>query len=144
MVVKRVFGFMQIAKEIIIATPGLTAQEIYIKASDVARKQGRHLSAAKDPQGSLVATLHKHHPHYGLERRKIGREFRYYPVGSKEIVPLGASANGNPAGGCLQLPDELEQRIDALVSLGRFRDKEEAQRELIGIGLATLMSKLAS
>lgn len=144
MLVKRVVGFMQLARQIVSQTPGLTAQEVYKRANEMAKQQGRRLSAAKSPQGSLVATLHKHHPYYGLDRRKVGREFRYYPAGSNGSVELRPSTATSPTTSCLGLPSEVDTRLEALVNLGRFRDKEEAQRELISIGLQTLMAKLAS
>lgn len=140
---KRIVGFMASARQIVQQTPGLTAQEVYKRANEMAKQRGTKLSAAKSPQGSLVATLHKHHAPYGLERRRVGRQYLYYINAASPASPpaTGIATNSNVS---LTLPEEVDKRLEALVSLGRFRDKQEAQRELISIGLQTLMAKLAS
>ena len=141
---KRIIGFMGLARQVILQTPGLTAQEVYTKATEIAKLRNRRLSASGNPQNSLVATLHKHYSHYGLERREgIGREFRFYPEGS-EMPPARTGVTSSPNGCCLALPPELDKRLEALVNLGRFPDKHKAQQELIAMGLQTLMAKLAS
>ena len=143
MLPKRITGFMDLAQQIVDQTPGLTAQEIYRRACEIAKPQNRKLSAAKSPQGSLVATLHKHYSHYGLTRKRVGREFQYFPVTSGNSPPK-TPATVAPDHCCLTLPNELNNRLDALVSLGRFQNKCEAQRELVAIGLEVLLAKLAS
>ena len=143
---RRIVGFMELARQIINKTPGLTAQEVYRRADEIARQEGRKLSAAKSPQGSLVATLHKHHAQYGLRREKDGRGYRYYPANlSFETPPsatIGPVATSN--GCCLALPPELDKQLDALISLGRFNDRHEAQQALIAMGLQTMVAKLTS
>jgi len=136
---KRIVGFMDLARRIVSQTPDLTAQEIYKRAKDVAEKQNKKISAAKSPQGSLVATLHKHHKQYGLERRRVGREFHYFVEGFRHSHAGSVTMSDNS---CLVLSAEVNARVEALVSLGRFPNKEEAQRDLISIGLDTLLAKL--
>ena len=141
---KRIVGFMELARQILNQTPGLRAQEVYKRANEMAKQQGRKLSASKSPQGSLVATLHKHHAHYGLKRERVGREYLYYPrdPGIAPASPAAAGIATSSNGCCLNLPAELHKRVEALVNLGRFRDEQEAQQELIAIGLQTLMARL--
>ena len=141
--VKRVGGFMELARQIVRQTPGLTAQEVYKRANEVAKQRDKKLSAAKSPQASLVATLHKHYGQHGLERKLIGREFHYSPadVGASQG---GMGINAGSGGCCRTLSSELDNRIDALVKLGRFPDKQTAERELVTIGIEALIAKLAS
>ena len=139
---RRVVGFMGLAREILTKTPGLTAQEVYRRANEIARQENRSLSAAMSPQGSLVATLHKHHESYGLERRQVGRQYRYFPAGSG-MSRGGTGATVSTDDCCLALPAEVDKGLEALVTLGRFSDKHDARQELIAIGLQTLMAKLA-
>lgn len=146
MAAKRIVGFMDLARQILGQTPGLTAQEVYRRANELSKLQGKKLSAAKSPQGSLVATLHKSHVQFGLKRHKIGRDYLFYPANSQidsqssSFAPRSTSSDEDG----LSLPPDVEKRLDALVDLGRFRDKEEAQRELITIGLDTLLARLAN
>ena len=142
---KRVGGFMRLARDIVDANPGLTAQEIYARADAIATQKGIRLSAARSAQGSLVATLHKHYTDYGLERKQRGRQFHYYLKGAAEGHGLPKASHASETGGCcLDLPEEDNRRLDALISLGRFKDKQEAQRELVALGLQSLLAKLTS
>ena len=141
MLPRRVVGFMGLACQIVKQTPGLTAQEVYRRASDMAKHDNKRLSAAKSPQGSLVATLHKHYHAYGLQRKRVGREYQYYPAALPATT--GGAAILATFDGRIALPPESEKQVEALVNLGRFSNKEEAQRELIAIGLKTLLAKLA-
>lgn len=77
----RIPGFIRLARSIIQAEPGLTAQEIVFRALQSSETTGVPLSASKNPEGSLAATLHKVHGDYGLERRP-GEDgvYRYYSV----------------------------------------------------------------
>ena len=83
---KRITGFMPLARNIVLKFPGLKAQEVYQMV--MAEHPGEVLSASANPEGSLVATLHKHHRQYGLERRRdsTGR-YRYYPRGTSQAIP---------------------------------------------------------
>lgn len=140
---RRIVGFMALAREIVFQTPGLTAQEIYRQAADIAKLQSKVLSAAESPQASLVATLHKHHRKFGLERKKVGREYQYYSVISelRDVADTNSDTLGKD---WLALPEELEKWIDALVNLGRFPNRQTAQKELIAIGAQTLIAKIAN
>ena len=146
MVAKRIVGFMDSARQIIFDTPGLSAQEVYRRASELAKRQGKNLSAAQNPQGSLVATLHKSHMQFGLKRQKIGRDYLFYPAKFALVsaTPSVAAQAPDNDGCCMSLPSDVDKRLEALVSLGRFQSKGEAQQELITIGLDTLLAKLAS
>lgn len=78
---RRIPGFIRIARNIIQAEPGLTAQEIVSRALENSETTGISLSAATNPEASLTATLHKVHGDYGLERRHGGDgRYRYYPM----------------------------------------------------------------
>ncbi len=139
---KRVTGFMQLAKEVIIGSPGLTAQEVYQKVRNVAKTRGVALSAATNPESSLVATLHKHHRQYDLERSKQAGHYRFFP---KQVTPTPHSPL-QPVNDdcCLDLSLEDTKRIKALVELGRYANKHDAYRGLIKTGLDTLLSKLSA
>src|SRR3989442_14312930 len=81
---KRVRGFSQAAKTYVEQHPGKTAQEVvrYLLGT------GAVQSAAQEPEGSLVATLHKHHVQVGLERRYDKGIYRYYATNGQGPPPL--------------------------------------------------------
>lgn len=139
---KRVPGFMALARQIVTQTPGLTAQEVV----EMAKRTGRVLSAAANPDGSLVATLHKHHSQFGLERRSDpGGRFRYYPkgIGQAPPTPTGQVSTAN-GGCCIGLSSEDLRRVRALVALGRYADEHDAHRDLVKKGLEEILSRLSA
>ena len=105
---KRITGFMPLAKSIIKANPGLTAQEVVSKAFEYSKQAGIPLSAAVNPEASLTATLHKIHKDYGLEReRGADGTFRYYTEGNAPADPITyefPSGSSSPASSDLSKP----------------------------------------
>ena len=89
---KRITGFMPLARQVVHDSPGLTAKEVYYQVARLAEAEGIPISAASNPQISLVATLAKAHKDFDLKREK-GRDgnWRYYPVteqASEDIAHL--------------------------------------------------------
>lgn len=117
---RRIPGFIRLARSIIQAEPGLTAQEIVSRALQNSETTGISLSAATNPEASLTATLHKVHGDYGLERRhgKDGR-YRYYPM--TQGITADPEVSGISSGPVSSNDPELveEPSIDALPSLSR-------------------------
>ena len=162
---KRVTGFMPLAKEVLDAEPGLTAQEIFPRVVQLAERRGIQISAASDPQASLVATLHKVYRDFGLVRvADKARRYRYYPEDQAphdttlvvprlhDIVkeqpqvmvvdpPKGDSPSTGP-GCCIHLSTADSKRIRALVDLGRYSNEHEAHSDLVKKGLESFLSKL--
>lgn len=174
---KRVTGFMPFAKELVYECPGLTAQEIYSAAVEYFDDQGKPLSAAQNPETSLVCTLHKSYQDYGLMRVKTaGRNYRFYPEGS---VPEESARNGSslprdshesvPAARTeipappLTVSNPMEtgpieevqpltdfcypgltpgeqEKVKALVTLGRYANEQEAFGDLVRRGLETVLA----
>ena len=96
---KRISGFMALAKEIVHDKPGLTAQEIVSRAQQHAAQKGIPLSAAANPVASLTATLHKCHEDFGIERnRGNDGKYRFYPDGQeiREYLPRDLGSQSEP------------------------------------------------
>ena len=170
---KRITGFMAFAKDLITDQPGLTAQEVYFQAALYSEDTGISLSAAGNPQGSLVATLHKSHRDHGLERRP-GRDGknRFYLAGQESFVDPATSRPSTPAGQsaehapiemgasmqhqydgenhqwdgrcCIHIRPQEMSRIKALVDLGLFPNEHQAHRELVKKGLEVVVAKLST
>ena len=105
---RRITGFMPLAKSIIEANPGLTAQEVVSRAFEYSKQKGIPLSAAVNPEASLTATLHKIHKDYELEReRGADGTFRYYPEGNAPADPISykfPSGSSSPVSSDLSKP----------------------------------------
>ena len=170
---KRITGFMAFAKDLITDEPGLTAQEVYVQAARYSEDTGVSLSAAGNPQGSLVATLHKSHRDYGLERRP-GRDGknRFYLAGQESLVDPATSRPSAPDGQnaehdpiemgasmqhqyngenhrwdgrcCIDIRPQDMSRIKALVALGLYPNEHQAHRELVEKGLEVVVAKLST
>ena len=85
MVAKKSRGFLASAQKLITQQPGLTANEIVTRLLN----SGEATSYAQNPVGSLTATLQKHYPDIGVERRREGGIFRFYPNGTTVLLGSG-------------------------------------------------------
>jgi hypothetical protein len=137
---KRIHGFLQEAIAEIQRRPGQSAHEIV----DRLLRTGDVQSAAVDPYPSLEGTLHKHHEHHGVERRKEGGVYRYYPVGSAEVtnqIPTGSRGNEakeEDVQVTLRLPRRVTDVADALVAAGTRANRAGAVAWLVEKGIASL------
>ena len=133
---------MALAQEIITQTPGLTAQEVVEKA----KRTGKVISAAANPDASLVGTLHKVHNSFGLERRiDASGRFRYYTKGISQTPPTPSVKDSTSNGGCcITLSPEDVRRVRALVDLGRYDSEHDAHRDLVKKGLEELLARLST
>lgn len=164
---RRITGFMPMAKGIIIENPGLTAQEIFRIALRRSESMGIKLSAAANPESSLIATLHKCHQDFDIERvRQRDGKLRFYDKSLRMSVPpdvvvpistLGSLGNSDAVEGgkkenameacikcCIGLPDHLNSKVRALVDLGLYSDEHEAHTRLVERGLEAVLTKLDS
>lgn len=152
---KRITGFMPIVAEIIVPNyPGLTAQEIYAWAEQYAVDNDLRISASATPESSLVATLHKCHKDFGLERRRgMDGRYRYYTspdsTASEPVLPTvehRRSVEVDFAGDrecCIEIPPAEKSKIQALVDLDVYANKHEAHRELVKKGLDSVLARLS-
>ena len=169
---RRIPGFIRIARSIVQAEPGLTAQQIVSRALRDSETTGIPLSAAANPEASLTATLHKVHGDYGLERRpgKDGR-YRYYLVAQEltadpaavEKPPVDVLASSlrtgysvdsesrttptvekhpDDAGCCVELSSSQISQIRALVALRLYPSEHGAHTGLVKEGLKAVLAKL--
>ena len=141
---KRVTGFMALARQIVTQTPGLTAQQVV----EIAKRSGKVISAATNPDASLVATLHKSHHQFGLERRgdSEGR-FRYYPKGIAQVPPTSVPAvQDSPKNGgcCIHLSPGESRQLGALLELGIYTSEHDAHCDLVKKGLEAILSRLSA
>ena len=126
----KIRGFSAHAKRLIEQHPGMTAQEIY-RQLDL---QGKAPSAAQNPQGSLVATLHKHHLALGVERRYDGGAFHYYPkgYGGRQPPPSGPVGTASRSDDGMvdvrvRLPKERADLLDGMIiANARLRNRSDA------------------
>ena len=126
----KIRGFSADAKRLIEQHPGMTAQEIYRQL----RLQGKAQSAAQDPQGSLVATLHKYHRQLGVERRYERGVYHYYPKGYGGSQPPPSSPVGTASRSDngmvdvrVRLPKERADLLDGMIiANGDLRDRSDA------------------
>ena len=85
---------------------------------------------AKNPVGSLVATLHKHHSEKPVVRRWEAGEYRYYPESEPDEAeplppqPAGKSGSDDPL--ILELPKDCLQYVNALALLPQFSTSRDA------------------
>ena len=133
----RSHGFLAEAVKEIRSRPGQSAQEIAHRLL----ADGRATSSAKDPVGSLVATLHKHHPGNSVRRQRRGGQFRFFPVaGSEEGEEAVSTSTGNSIANeelTAVLPRDCIEFIDALVLLRQFTTRRDAVAWLIRKGMAS-------
>jgi hypothetical protein len=123
-------GFMADARRYVQQNPGQTAQEIFREL----RRQGRAQSDAQDPQASLVATLHKYHTQVGLERRKEGGAYRYYPRGYGNGAPAPSGPTPTisaPGHGSVDIrvrvPSDVANFLDGMMAANEMlHDRGEA------------------
>ena len=163
---KRVIGFMAFAKDLISSERGLTAKEVYSQAKQYSADMDIPISASATPEASLVATLHKTHRDYGLERKR-GKDGRYrfylkgyaspedpvnYPSPNRLVSEKPVIAEQKPtedgipsnAGCCIELPSQDLERIRAFVVLGKYANEHEAHCDLVKRGLEAVLAKLSA
>lgn len=132
---RRSHGFLEEAVKEIAMRPGQSA-------TDIAKRllaDGRATSMAKNPVGSLLATLHKYHSEKPVLRRWEAGEYRYYPDSESE------EAESHPpqpaAGSCLSdafllgLPKDCLEYVNALAILPQFSTSRDAVIWLLRKGM---------
>lgn len=131
---RRVTGFSRTAKSYVEQHPGKTAQEIvrYLLGT------GAVQSAALEPEGSLVATLHKHHIQLGLERRYDNGTYRYYPKNGHSPPPpappkmaIGDTSGSDRVLVTVWLSHAATIAADTLIASGTCKDRSEAVNWLV-------------
>ena len=134
----RVHGFLDEAIKEINARPGQSATEIVNRLL----LEGKVTSAAINPIGSLVATLHKHHPSKSVRREWVGGEYRFYPeaqANSIDVESLPKSVGHTTTVGAEEwIPSDCAEFIDALLVLGRFNSHREAIVWLVRKGMESV------
>ena len=126
----KIRGFSADAQRLIEQHPGMTAQEIFRQL----RLEGKAGSAAQDPQGSLVATLHKHHRNLGVERRYEGGAYHFYPKGyggsqPPPSGPLGTTSRSDngTVDVRVRLPKKRADLLDGMIiANASLRDRSDA------------------
>jgi len=138
---RRITGFSREAGTYIERHPGKTAQDIVRSLL----QSGSVQSAADNPEGSLVATLHKHHKQIGVERRWDSGVYRYYPKNGQSPPlppPPKISVDDQPEGDKvlvkLWLPQAVTDVADTLVASGVCENRGEAVSWLIGRGISAI------
>ena len=132
-------GFLPAAKSEIGRKPGQTAQEIVANVL----ASGEATSYAQNPNGSFVATLHKHYPDIGAVRRKEGGAYRFYAGASDQGGAPPSSnhrlqtARPDDVRVTVKIPRSWVDLIDRAVDLGKYTGREEALQGLIEKGLAS-------
>jgi|SRR5438132_4461414 len=138
---KRVRGFSQAAKTYVEQHPGKTAQEVvrYLLGS------GAVQSAAQEPEGSLVATLHKHHVQLGLERRYDNGIYKFYPKNGQIPAPptsprpaVSSEPEGEKVLVTLWLSQDATIAADTLVASGTCKDRSEAVSWLVNKAISVI------
>lgn len=130
--VQKARGFLQEARVFVEDEHhlGLSAPEI-VKAL---LKTGRVKSVARNPVGSLVATLNKHHHDIKLERRREGGVYRYYPVASGQ-PPSKSTTPDFDETVSIRLPKDRLEVADLLVEVGQHKSRSEALAWLVAQGI---------
>jgi len=136
---RKIRGFSSKARPYIEGHPGMTAQQIVrsLLAS------GEVQSAAENPEGSLVATLHKHHREIGVERRRDGGVYRYFPMGNGPgsggpVRPVSLSSDSSDdVVVTVRLRRPVADVADVLVASGKCRTRGEAVGWLIEKGITS-------
>ena len=118
---RRSRGFLAEAVKEIAMRPGQSATEIAKRLLS----EGRATSMAKNPVGSLVATLHKYYAETrALQRRWENGQYRYYPrseTGEADPHPPQPERKSSSDDALLlQLPKDCREYISALVVLPQF------------------------
>ena len=139
---RRITGFSSKARSYVEHNPGKTAQEIVRHL----RQAGEVQSAAREPEGSLVATLHKHHVQLGLERRWDNGVYRYYPPNGHApspsvltvALPGGQPQTDNEVVIAVRLPQSTADIADTLVASGTCKDRSEAVSWLVNKGISAI------
>ncbi len=137
---KKIRGFSSKAGPYIERHPGMTAQDIVRSLL----RSGEVQSAAENPEGSLVATLHKHHKAIGVERRKDGGVYRYYPQGNGAgphgTAPLpqaGSDSRNEDVVVTVRLRRSVADIADVLVASGKCQTRSEAVTWLVEKGISS-------
>ncbi len=161
MVAKKSRGFSASAQKLIIQQPGLTAKEIVTRLLT----SGEATSYAQNPVGSLIATLQKHYTDIGVDRRREGGIYRFYPnsitnaedhsgsnqpsqplstvVSAPPQPPRPPSTDnqpGQPSGTdeievTVRLSRVIVDIIDNAVASGRYKQRNEAIQRLLQRGI---------
>jgi len=135
----KIRGFSAQARTYVEQHPGLTAKEIF----EALRREGKADSAARDPQGSLVATLHKYHREMGLTRVYDRGTYRYYSKGNgsggsppSPLVREPAVGDNSPVVR-VRLTKEKLALLDAMMIANvRLRDRSDAVNLLVDKALS--------
>jgi len=123
---RRSHGFLEEAVKEIAMRPGQSA-------TDIAKRllaDGRATSMAKNPVGSLLATLHKYHAEKPVRRKWEAGEYRYYPESEPDEAaphppqPEGKSSSGDAL--LLDLPKDCLEYVNALAVLPQFNTSLDA------------------
>ena len=137
---KKIRGFSGKAGPYIEGHPGMTAQDIVRSLL----RSGAVQSAAANPEGSLVATLHKHHREIGVERRRDGGVYRYYPKGNgaglhatASLAQAGSDSKNDDAVVTVRLRRAVADIADVLVASGKCQTRSEAVTWLIEKGISS-------
>ncbi len=137
---RKIRGFSSKAGPYIEGHPGMTAQEIVRSLL----RSGEVQSAAENPEGSLVATLHKHHREIGVERRRHGGVYRYYPKGNgarsdapAHPVKTNSDSESDEVVVTVRLRRSAADVADVLVASGKCRTRSEAVSWLIEKGISS-------
>lgn len=124
---RRSRGFLEEALKEIVMRPGQSATEIAKRLLS----EGRATSVAKNPVGSLVATLHKYHAErHVLERRWERGQYRYYPKSETDEAdpqpPEPERKSSSDDALLLQLPKDCLEYVNALAVLPQFNTSLDA------------------
>ena len=137
---KKIRGFSSKAGPYIARHPGLTAQDIVRSLL----RSGEVQSAAENPEGSLVATLHKHHKEIGVERRRDGGVYRYYPNddgaglrANASLAQAGSDSQNDDVVVTVRLRRAVADIADVLVASGKCQTRSHAVTWLIERGISS-------
>ena len=134
----KIRGFSSKVRPYVERHPGMTAQQIVRSLLE----SGEARSAAENPEGSLVATLHKHHREIGVERRRDGGVYRYYlksDVSGSYAPPVKPSADheSDDIMVTVRLPRAAVDIADVLVASGKCQTRSQAVSWLIEKGISS-------
>lgn len=132
-------GFKKIVVELIKKYPGLTAEEYAKMALD----QGLCGSDSKNPVFSLATTLRKEYREGrmpSIRAEKIGGKLRFYPLNYPDNKQDKSHKPDVAITGVLSAEDS--ESIDALVEIGKFKNRSEALSWLVKEGIKTKQEEL--
>ena len=138
---QRITGFSRAAKVYVERNPGRTAKEVV----DYVLRSGEASSAAQDPRGSLVATLHKHHRQLGLDRRQVNGSYRYYPRNGltpasppPPVAMVRSQPDGDAISVTLRVARSVSDVMDTLIAIGTCKTRADAALWLMNKGISAM------